>query len=56
MSRGLKIKVTLVIISTIVFCLIEKFILHHELNLSTVLSVLAAILPITFLAKFPKKE
>jgi hypothetical protein len=56
MSRGLKIKITLVTLSTIIFCLFEKYVLKHELNIGTVITVLVCILPITFLSKFPKNE
>jgi ABC-type iron transport system FetAB permease component len=56
MTRGLKIKITLVTISTIVFCLVEKYVLKHELNLDTVITVLVCILPITIIAKFPEKK
>jgi hypothetical protein len=56
MSKGLKIKIAVVLFSLLFFSLVEKYILNHTLNFGTILTVLASILPITFLVKFPKKE
>ncbi len=56
MTKGIKIKFAVVLISLLFFSLIEKYILKHELNFGTILSVLASILPITLLVKFPKSD
>lgn len=56
MKKSVILKLTIVTISTVVYCLTQYFLFHEEITIRVVTSALACILPITLITKFPKKE
>jgi hypothetical protein len=56
MTKSIKIKLIVVIAITILFSLVNTYLLHNKFTVNTIITALVCILPITFLVKFKEQQ
>jgi hypothetical protein len=55
-TKSIKIKLIVVFTITILFSLINTYLLHNKFTVDTIITALVCILPITFLVKFKEQK